>query len=150
MPASCGISAPWRNLPSGITSASLPPSAAQSRRASSSSLSDCDNHSERMPPLEAVVEDDGGDLATFAAAGAVTQHPAAPKAHRRRRRFTAIRRAGIILGAGIGIHAVIVAMVFVPGVGALDGLPVRGDAVTGIEPAAVGFACEDHAFKLGV
>ena len=50
MPSSSGISIPWRKLPSGMTSLSSPPSAVQSRRASSSSLSDCESQSAFFRP----------------------------------------------------------------------------------------------------
>ena len=123
-----------------MTSASLPPSAGPVAAGVFEQLVGLRQPQRPHAALEAVVKDDGGDLAPLAGAGAVTQHPAAPKAHRRR----------VCRGAGIGNRAGIVATVLVRGVGTLDGLPVRGDAVTGIEPAAVGFACKDHAFKLGV
>ena len=101
--------------------------------------------------LEPVVEDDGGDLAALAAAGAVAEHPAAPETDRLGERFNAVRRALVLgVGAGIGVGVFIVAIVVVPVVRALDGLPVVRDAVEGVEPAAVGLAGEDHAFELGV
>ena len=97
--------------------------------------------------LEAVVEDDGGDLPALAAAGAVAQHPAAPEAHRRRELFDAVRRivAGWATVAGIGVRGF-----SVPVIGALDRLPVVRDTVEGIEAAAMGLTGEDHAFELGV
>ena len=44
------VSAPWRTLPRGITSSSRPPTAVQSRRVSSSSLSDWLSQSARLRP----------------------------------------------------------------------------------------------------
>ena len=58
--------------------------AVQSRRASSSSLSDWLSQRARFRPAQPVVEDDGGDLAALAASGAVAQHPAPAEAHRLR------------------------------------------------------------------
>ena len=99
--------------------------------------------------LEPVVEDDGGDLAALAAAGAVAQHPAAPEAHRPRERFNAVRRV-VVLGAGTGISVRVIIVAIVVVVRALDGLPVVRDTVESAEPAGMSLAGEDHAFELGV
>ena len=52
-------------------------------------------------------------------------------------------KPAIVVGVFIVVFIVLV-------VRALDGLPVVGDAVEGIEAAAVGLTREDHAFELGV
>ena len=57
---------------------------------------------------------------------------------------------GVDAGIGIGIGAFIAAIIVVPIVRAINGLPVVRDVVEGIEPAAMGLAGEDHAFELGV
>ena len=57
------------------------PSADQSRWASSISLSDLRDPHRAAAALQPVVEQDAGDLAALAGAGAVAQEPAAPEAH---------------------------------------------------------------------
>ena len=78
-----------------------------------------------------VVENDGGDLAALAAAGAVAQHPAAPETHRRGQGFAI---AGSI-GGGFGIRVnclvvivVIAVVIFIVG-DPRDGLPALADAI---------------------
>ena len=78
-----------------------------------------------------VVEDDGGDLAALAAAGAIAQHPAAPETHRGRQRFAVAD--GISGGFGIRVNclvviAVIAVVIFIVG-DTRDGLPALADAI---------------------
>ena len=137
MPSVWGMSAPWRTLPRGMTSSSRPPMAHQSRRASSSSLSDCESQSARFRTPQPPVENDGGDLPALAAAGAVAQHPAAPEADRLGQHF--------VLGGGIVAVFVVALAVY-----ALHRLPAGADAVEGGEVALVRLAGEDDALELGV
>ena len=81
------MSAPWRNLPKGMRSASLPPTAAPVAARVFQQLVGGGQPQGPAAAAQPVVEDDGGDLATLAAAGAVAQHPAAPETHRRGQGF---------------------------------------------------------------
>ena len=74
------IGVPWRKRDSGVTSSRSMPSADQSRCASSISLSDLLDPDRAAAALEPVVEQDAGDLAALAGAGAVAQKPAAAEA----------------------------------------------------------------------
>ena len=108
----------------------------------------------QRPALAAqpVVEDDGSDLAALAAAGAVSQHPAAPETHWRGQGFAVAD--GISGGFGIRVNclvviAVIGVVIFVVG-DPRDGLPALADAVERGKMAAVGLTGEDDAFQLRV
>ena len=81
MPCASRIGVPWRKRESGVTSSRSMPSADQSRCASSISLSDLEIQTARAAALQPVVEQDAGDLAAFAGAGAVAEHPAAAEAN---------------------------------------------------------------------
>ena len=71
---------PWRKRESGVTSSRSMPSADQSRWASSISLSDLRDPDRAAAALQPVVEQDAGDLAALAGAGAVAEKPAAAEA----------------------------------------------------------------------
>ena len=74
-----------------------------------------------------VVEDDGGDLAALAAAGAVSQHPAAPETHWRGQGFAVA--GGIAIGFVTGAHCfVVIAVIAIVG-DTHHGLPTLADAV---------------------
>ena len=75
--------------------------AVQSRRVSSSSLSDCESQSARFLTPQPLVEDNRCDLPALAASGAVAQHPAAPEAHRRGQRLVVDSTIVFVIGAGI-------------------------------------------------
>ena len=77
-----------------------------------------------LPPAQPVVEDDGGDLASLAATGAVAQHPAPAEAHR-------LRQGLAFLGDEGGIDLLLVAVIVE--LAAVDGLPQGADSVFGRE-----------------
>ena len=95
---------------------------------------------------EPLVEDDGGDLPSLAAAGAVAQHPAAPEAHRFGQRLVGVDGLAVIFGSCSGFIAVVIGV----GVHAPHGLPAGADAVLGGKVTLVRLAGEDHALELGV
>ena len=80
MPWSRRIGVPCRKRASGVMSSRSWPSADQSRWASSISLSDFETQTRAAAALQPVVEQDAGDLAALAGAGAVAQKPAAAEA----------------------------------------------------------------------
>ena len=132
-----GISAPWRNLPSGMTSSSRPPSAVQSRRASSTSLSDCESQSARRRPRSQW-------SSTMAATWRPLPAPVpSPSIQPRRNRTGADSTSPSPVTESESTASPIV-------VAALDGLPSRADAVVGGEVARMGLAREHHALELGV
>ena len=138
MPSECGISAPWRNLPSGMTSSSRPPSAVQSRRASSTSLSDCESQSARLRPRSQL-------SSTMAATWRPLPAPVpSPSIQPRRNRTGAesVSPSSVTKAVSI-LFAVLVAA-------AVDGLPARADAVVGGEVARMGLPRQHHALELGV
>ena len=88
-----------------------------------------------------MVEDDGGDLAALAAAGAIAQHPAAPQTHWRGQGSAIASRIGdefktgaygfaviCVIGDLRDVIAVIAVVIFVVG-DARDGLPALANAV---------------------
>ena len=130
MPCAWGMSAPWRTFPRGITSSSHPPTAVQSRRASSSSLSDWESQSARVRPSpQPLVEDCGGNLPALAAAGTVAKHPAVPEVHRCRQHLAIDGDVVVVNGATVGVVTVIVIALVVLSVDAMHRLPAGADAV---------------------
>ena len=94
-----------------------------------------------LPAAQAVVEDDGGDLAALAAAGAVAQHPAPAEAHR-------LRQGLAFLGDEGGIDLFLVPVIVE--LAAVDGLPLGADAVLRRQVPGMGLARQHDALELGV
>ena len=103
----------------GKTSASRPPTAHQSRRASSSSLSDCESQSARLRPRSHWSRTMAATCLPFAAARAVAQHPAAPEADRIGQRLVDVGGLAVVFGD----RSVVIAVVISFGVHAPHGLP---------------------------
>ena len=106
-----------------------------------------------------MVENDGGDLAALAAAGAVAQHPAAPETHRRGQHLAVaggIRIRFKTSAYGVtcicGLHGTIAINVIVIAVvgDTRDGLPALADAVERGKMAIMRLTGEDDTFELGV
>ena len=94
-----------------------------------------------LPAAQAVVEDDGGDLAALAAAGAVAQHPAPAEAHR-------LRQGLAFRGDEGGVDLLLVPVIVE--LAAVNGLPLGADAVFGRQVPGMGLGRQDDALKLGV
>ena len=152
MPCVWGMSAPWRTLASGITSSSRPPMAVQSRRVSSSSLSDWLSQSARSRPRSSWSR-------TMAATCLPLPQPVPSPSIQPRRKRTGVRQRLIVARAIVAavrmcmtsvtiVIAVIAAVALA--VDAVDGLPSGPDAVERGEMALVGLAGEDDALKLGI
>ena len=155
IPASCGISAPWRNLPNGMMSASLPPIAAQSRRASSSSLSEADSHSARWRPRSQ------WSRMMRATWRPLPQPVPSPSIQPRRKRTGADSTSAVAGGIRIrfktgaccvsvigGLRDAIAVIIFIVG-NTRDGLPALADAIERGKMAAMGLTGEDDTFELG-
>ena len=130
-----GISAPWRKSPSGITSSSRPPRAVQSRRASSSSLSDWLSHSARFRPRSQP------SRMIAATSRPLPQPVPSPSIQPRRKRTGADR---------VSPSSVRVMSSRVLVTATLDSLPAGTDPVTRREMAVMGLARQYDAFELGV
>ena len=114
------------------------PSAAQSRRASSSRLAEAESQSARPRPRSLLSRMTAATSRPLPEPGAVTQHPAATEPDLRRERLT-------VLGSGcIDAHLAVLFRA------AADGLPAGADPVAGGEMTVVGLACQDDALDLGV
>ena len=102
-----------------------------------------------LPSPQPLVEDDGGDLPALAAAGAVSQHPAAPEADRIGQRLVGVDGFAVVFEDRCGV---IVIAVCVHALHCLrhECLPAGADAVLGGEMALVRLAGEDDALELGV
>ena len=96
-----------------------------------------------------VVEEDAGDLAPLAGAGAVAEHPAGAEADRGRE-LLAVGGLGRPVAGPFGGGVRVVPLAVVAFVDTQDGLPSLADAVAGGEAAVVGLAGEDDGFELGV
>ena len=92
-----------------------------------------------LPAAQPVVEDDGGDLAALAAAGAVAQHPAPAEAQRAGQRLA-------VCGDERGVNLLIIAVL----PATMDGLPAGADAVLRGQVACMGLAREHDALELGI
>ena len=123
-----------------------PPMAAQSRRASSTSLSECESQSARLRPRSHWSR-------TTAATWRPLPHPVPSPSIQPRRKRTGSERVSPPAGrervAGLRlVRARVVVGLF--HVRTVDGLPARADAVEGGEMVAVGLAGEHDALDLGV
>ena len=110
-----------------------------------------------LPAAQPEVEDDGGDLASLAAAGAVAEHPAPAEAHRLRQGLAVAGDEGgvdLLPGSGEpapasepGGQALVPIAVLAA---AVDGLPAGADAVMRRQMAGMGLARQHDALQLGI
>ena len=133
---------PCRKLPSGMTSLSSPPNAVQSRRASSSSLSDCDSQSAFFRPRRRLSRMMAATCLPF------PQPVPSPSIQPRRKRTGSDRVSPSWVDEGrIDLGPLIVAVLELA---AVDGFPLGADAVFGREMPGMGLARQDDALELGV
>ena len=145
-----------------MMSASLPPIAAPVAAGVLEQLVGGGQPQRPAAAAQPVVENDGGDLAALAAAGAVAQHPAAPQTHWRGQGFAIAGGIGggfktdvygfaviCVIGGLRDAIAVIAVVIFIVG-NTRHGLPTLADAVECGKMTIMGLTGEDDAFQLRV